>query len=93
MKSLRRCRGSVLPREDIFEKRNDGITVDPVGKMGPEPVPYRCGDVPGGVMRLIAGMCLLDAAWVASTGALLAAAVATAGLPATRLLQRRVAGS
>lgn len=50
-------------------------------------------DVPGGVMRLIAGMCLLDAAWIGSTGALIAAFVAAAGLPVTRLLQRRVAGS
>jgi 4-hydroxybenzoate polyprenyltransferase len=53
-------------------------------------------DVPGGVMRLIAGMCVLDAAWIAATGAFggtMLAALALIGLPVTRLLQRRVAGS
>jgi 4-hydroxybenzoate polyprenyltransferase len=50
-------------------------------------------DVPGGIVRLIAGMCLLDATWIVSTGALAATIVALAGLPATRLLQRRVSGS
>jgi hypothetical protein len=50
-------------------------------------------DVPGGIVRLIAGMCLLDAAWIASAGASIVALVALAGLPATRLLQHRVAGS
>jgi 4-hydroxybenzoate polyprenyltransferase len=53
-------------------------------------------DVPGGVMRLIAGMCVLDAAWIAATGdfsGTMIAALALVGLPATRMLQRRVAGS
>lgn len=53
-------------------------------------------DVPGGVMRLIAGMCVLDAAWVAASGAfggMMLAGLALVGLPATRFLQRRVAGS
>jgi hypothetical protein len=50
-------------------------------------------DVPAGIVRLIAGMCLLDAAWIASTGASATALLALAGVPATRLLQRRVAGS
>jgi len=53
-------------------------------------------NVPGGVMRLIAGMCVLDAAWIAGTesvaGAMLAG-IAVVGVPVTRLLQRRVAGS
>lgn len=53
-------------------------------------------DVPAGVMRLIAGMCVLDAAWIAGTdtlaGAILAV-IALAGVPVTRRLQRRVAGS
>jgi 4-hydroxybenzoate polyprenyltransferase len=53
-------------------------------------------NVPGGVMRLIAGMCVLDAAWIAgggAVGAAILAALALIGLPVTRLLQRRVAGS
>jgi hypothetical protein len=50
-------------------------------------------DVPGGVVRLIAGMCVLDAAWIGSTGAAVPALLAAACLPATRLLQRRVPGS
>jgi len=53
----------------------------------------RAPDVPGGVVRLIAGMCVLDAAWIASGGGLASPLLALAGLPATRLLQRRVAGS
>jgi hypothetical protein len=50
-------------------------------------------DVPGAVTRLIAGMCLVDAAWIGATGATAIATLAMAGLPATRWLQRRVAGT
>ena len=50
-------------------------------------------DVPGAVVRAIAGMCLLDAAWLWITGARGLAMVAVLGLPLTRLAQRRVAGT
>lgn len=50
-------------------------------------------DVPGGIMRLIAGMCLIDAAWIAGGGHAMLATLALIGVPVTRLLQRRVAGS
>lgn len=50
-------------------------------------------DVATGVTRLIAGLCLLDAVWIASTGTATVAALALTGLAATRLLQRRIAGS
>jgi 4-hydroxybenzoate polyprenyltransferase len=46
-----------------------------------------------GVTRLIAGMSILDAAWIATTNATGGVWIALAGLPATRLLQRRVAGT
>lgn len=46
-----------------------------------------------GVTRLIAGMSILDAAWIAAGGAPAAAGLALAALPATRLLQRRIAGT
>jgi hypothetical protein len=53
-------------------------------------------DVPAGVMRLIAGICVLDAAWIAGTGTLagaILAGIALVGVLVTRRLQRRVAGS
>ncbi len=50
-------------------------------------------DVPGAVVRAIAGMCLLDAAWLWATGAHVSALLAVLGVPLTRLAQRRVAGT
>lgn len=50
-------------------------------------------DVPGCVTRLIAGMSLVDAAWIAACGPPSVALAALCGLPAARLLQRRIAGS
>lgn len=50
-------------------------------------------DVPGGIVRAIAGMCLLDAAWAWLYGAHAAAVLCALGFPLTRLAQRRVAGT
>ena len=53
----------------------------------------RSPDVPGGVVRAIAGMCLLDASWIWVYGSRPAALLAALGVPLTRLAQRRVAGT
>ena len=50
-------------------------------------------DVPGAVVRLIAGISLLDALLIADQGFPLAAAAASAGAVLTRLLQRSVPGT
>ena len=50
-------------------------------------------DVPGGIVRAIAGMCLLDAAWTWLAGAPALAAFCVLGVPLTRFAQRRVAGT
>jgi UbiA prenyltransferase family len=49
--------------------------------------------VPQAVVRLIAGISLLDALLIASTGALLGAALAAAMCPLTRLFQRSIPGT
>jgi 4-hydroxybenzoate polyprenyltransferase len=49
--------------------------------------------VPQAVVRLIAGISLLDALLIASTGAFLAAALAAALCPLTRLFQRVIPGT
>ena len=50
-------------------------------------------DVPGAVVRLIAGISLLDAMLIAGHGLAAVALVAACGLPLTRLLQRLVPGT
>jgi 4-hydroxybenzoate polyprenyltransferase len=57
--------------------------------------PLLAGDTDVGlaVSRLIAGICLLDAALIAGRGHAWIAAAAAAGTPLTRLLQRRVPGT
>ena len=53
----------------------------------------RPGDVPRAVVSLIAGICLLDALFIATTGAVVVAWVAVAGFGLTLVLQRFVAGT
>ena len=50
-------------------------------------------DIPGAVVRLIAGISLLDALLIAAHGRPGVAVVAAAAVPLTRLLQRRVPGT
>jgi 4-hydroxybenzoate polyprenyltransferase len=50
-------------------------------------------DIGGAVVRLIAGISLLDALLIAARGRPVVAAVAVAAVPLTRLLQRRVPGT
>jgi len=50
-------------------------------------------DIPGAVVRLIAGISLLDALLIAAHGRPGLALVAAAACPLTRLLQRRVPGT
>lgn len=51
------------------------------------------GDIPRAVVSLIAGMCLFDAMLIASTGAVVLAAIAAGGFLLTLALQRYVPGT
>ncbi len=49
--------------------------------------------IPLAVSRLIAAICLVDAMWLAACGLAAPAGIAAVGLPLTRALQRRIAGT
>jgi hypothetical protein len=55
--------------------------------------PQPRADIPGAVVRLIAGISLLDALLIAAHGRAGLALLAAAAVPLTRLLQRRVPGT